>query len=276
MSQTNVKSGGISSWTADKLLKGAGVGTPPTEIAVPGARTILKALTEIQMVPAATGATTITVAGTYYEPAGQGRLTSNAVYKRYIAVKVSAQSNTAGTISVVLRNVTAGTSGAPVTVVIAPGQENVEKAIAATTVTAQPANLGDVFTILVTHTILGSTVTLNSGGMMEADLLKEVTTTENDPTVNPVPGYVSSHKCLLLSGLSTASYTAQLVYRFSIYGANYIYLNIGSPFSTLNTSVSLPISTKIFADGQSIRLNFTAASGQLLLGQAIGISADNI
>ena len=93
--------------------------------------TVLHALVDIQVVPAATGATTITVAGTYYEPAGQGRLTSNAVYKRVIAVKVSAQSNTAGTISVVLRNVTQSTSGTPVTVVIAPGQENVEKVIAA-------------------------------------------------------------------------------------------------------------------------------------------------
>ena len=139
--------------------------------------TILKALTDIQTVPAATGATTVTVGGTYYEPAGQARLTSNAVYKRYIAVKVSAQSNTAGTISVVLRNVTAGTSGTPVTVVIAGGQENVEKTIAATVVTVTATNLGDVFTILVTHTILGSTVTLNSGGIMEADGIQVITGT---------------------------------------------------------------------------------------------------
>lgn len=239
--------------------------------------TVLKALTEIQMVAAdIASVTTCADNSTFYEPAAQARLTSNATYKRYIALKVSAQSDTAGTISIELYNVTQGTGGTPVTVVIAGGQENVEKTIAATTVTAQATALGDVFTIRVKHSVNGATVTLNSGGMMEADKLFNVASVSNASASYFLPCWLSSWKYLVLAGLSTASYTGQ---PNIIYTAPFASLyNIGSSSSTLNSSITVGLTTKLISQVSVMYfgINFTALEGQVLLGNAYGYSADDI
>jgi len=240
--------------------------------------TVLKALAEIQMVAAdIVSVTTCTDNATFYEPALQVRLTSNAVYKRYVALKVSAQSNTAGTISIELRNVTAGTSGTAVTVVIAGGQENVEKAIAATTVTAQATTLADVFTIRVKHSVNGATVTLNSGGMMEADVLLNINATgAKQLTAATIPYWISSLKYLMLAGLSTASYTAQ-PYTTTYIGGTSITTNMGSASSTLNSSITITLPYKVYANNTgAITWNVTPLVGELLGGCAYALSFDNI
>jgi len=240
--------------------------------------TVLKALTEIQMVAAdIVSVTTCTNNATFYEPALQARLTSNAVYKRYISVKVSAQSNTAGTISVELRNVTQGTSGTAVTVVIAGGQENVEKAIAATTVTAQATNLGDVFTIRVKHSVNGATVTLNSGGMMEADLLTDLSTNTSTYIAAFNGVYLNSWKYMSLAGLTTAAVTIQPAWRYQFAGG-YFMVNLGSSSSVLNSSITVTGLLKFTYAATNISLNLISSgiASQVLLGQAIGVSADNI
>ena len=128
--------------------------------------------------------TTCTSNATFYEPAAQAHLTSNATYKRYVAAKVSASSNTTGTVTIQLYDVTTSAQLATTTITIA--SINTETVGASTTIIQQVTNLGDVLTIRVKHSVNGATVTLNSGGMMEGDQLREVTAT-GLTYITPIP-----------------------------------------------------------------------------------------
>ena len=145
----------------------------------------------------------------FYEPAAQAHLTSNAVYKRYVAAKVSASSNTTGTVTIQLYDVTTSAQLATTTITIA--SINTETMGASTNVTQQVTNLGDVLTIRVKHSVNGATVTLNSGGIMEADKIVDCSTnTQNTINASINTGcFVSSFKYYVLAGLSTAAITIQ-------------------------------------------------------------------
>ena len=61
-------------------------------------------------------------------------------------------------------------------------------------------------------------------------------------------------------------------------GGNFTALvnNIGSAISTLNSSQSVTMANKLyFSNDGKLQVNISALSGQVLLGQAFGISADN-
>jgi hypothetical protein len=235
--------------------------------------TVIHALVDIQVVPAdIVSVTTCVSNANFYEPAAQAHLTSNATYKRYIAVKVSAQSNTIGTISIELYNVTQGTAGTPVTV--SAVATNTEYAIAATSVTAQATNLGDVFTIKVKHSVNGATVTLNSGGIIEADKILDVSTAVNASPPSQSGCYMNSLKYYMLSGLTTAAATCQPSINLSGLGAGSLY-SLGSPSSTMNSSITVTLLLKMYSSGNNTVLVISGLTGQLLLGQAVGLSADN-
>ena len=238
--------------------------------------TVLKTLTEIQMVAAdIISVTTCVDNATFYEPALQGHLTANAVYKRKVSVKVSAQSNTAGTISIQLYDVTTSAQLTVITVVIAGGQENVEKVIAATNTNQSVTNLSDVVTIRVKHSVNGATVTLNKGGIMEADIVVDLATNTNTPIVTGLlSGWLSSWQYMSLAGLTTATVTIQPAILGQLGGT----VTIGSFSSTLNTKINVGLTTKFYPNGGSAYLILTSSgiSSQILLGQAGGISGDNI
>jgi hypothetical protein len=243
-----------------------------------GSSTVLHALADIQVVPADTVSVTTCVSNAnFYEPALQGRLTSNAVYKRFVSVKVSASTNTAGTVTIQLYDVTTSAQLAVATLVYSSGNVNTEKAIAATNTSQQVTNLSDVVTIRIKHSVSGATVQLNSGGLMEADNLIDTASSGLGylyvPSTPPAYCWYSSCKMYVLAGLSTATITYQASYGTSNigYGAQ-TYSLYGSPSNSENTlSTITPPTIK----SSSIYVNVSAKSGDSLIGFAIGISADN-
>ena len=240
--------------------------------------TVLKALTDIQVVPAdIVSVTTCVSNANFYEPASQGHLTSNAVYKRYVSAKVSLQSNTAGVVTVSLWDVTQGASLATTTVTITTNV-NTEVALAATNVSQQVTALGDVLTIKVKHAVNGATVTLNSGGIMEADSISDISTTGYKLiSAHPVGGmaYISSWEWYCLQGLSTASITNQLANEIQDSGLT-LYSLIASSSSTTNSLVNPTLATKAYwSVVWDFVYNVSAISGQILIGSAFGLSADN-
>ena len=246
---------------------------------VNGGSTVLHALVPIQVVAADTvSVTTCTSNASFYEPALQARLTSNAVYKRYVSAKVSLQSNTAGVVTVSLWDVTTGASLATTTVTIT-SNVNTEVALAATTASQRVTALGDVLTIKVKHAVNGATVTLNSGGIMEADSINNVTNNGAIGTSGfSTPAWLSNWKYYAMSGITTASATLQPFCNLYLAPAVEANFNIGAPSSTLNASDTVTLSQKLIAQvgNASPDITISALSGQLLLGQAFGISADNI
>ena len=80
-----------------------------------------------------------------------------------------------------------------------------------------------------------------------------------------------------MSGITTASATLQPfcnLYLAPVVKANF---NIGAPSSTLNASDTVTLSQKLICQvgNASPDITISALSGQLLLGQAFGISVDN-
>jgi hypothetical protein len=233
--------------------------------------TVLKTLVDPQVNISSVGDTyTDTAGNTYAETTNQTRITTNAVYKRYVALKVSGHVS-AGTGSYELRNYTQSTSGTAVTTTATS-----EAAIAATTVTVQVTTLADVITIRVKNSGAGGTTTIDSGGMVEADSLVDVSTTGYKNTIATLPGWANALKYLSLAGLSTASVTVQPVYS-TAYITAFNYLNMGSPSSTLNTVINIPLTQKLYLGaGSQIQLNISALTGQILMAIAGGLSTDNI
>jgi hypothetical protein len=254
---------------------GANSAAPVWDDAPTPASTILKTIVDIQVVAASTSQTTCADSATYYEPAGQGHLTTNVAYKRYVAVKVSAQADTAGTITISLWDVTTGASLYTTTVVIAGGQENVEKTVASTSVTGVPTTAGDVLTIKVKHSVNGAKVTLNSGGIMEADLLTDVSTTGNKSSVNQPGAYFSPWKYYALSGLSTAAATIQPALNLNSIAPSYPTAAIGSSTNTMNSMITVTSMLKCYSGSANMLLIVSGLTGHFLLGQAFGFSADN-
>jgi hypothetical protein len=200
-------------------------------------------------------------------------MTTNAVYKRYVALKVSGHVS-AGTGSFELRNFTQSTSGTAVTTTA-----TTETAIAATTVSAQVTALADVITIRVKNSGAGGTVTIDAGGIMEADKILNVTATGDQYTTDTSGfGWFHAWKFYVLAGITTATYTAQPKYLLGDWlDGSQGNINFGSPISTLNAIQTITLPYKVYpTNAAKMIINFSAISGQVLLGQAWGFSADNI
>jgi len=264
--------------TGQVLKKNSNTNYDTTWGTASGGSTVLHALVPIQVVAADTvSVTTCTSNANFYEPAAQSHLTSNSTYKRYVSAKVSLQSNTAGVVTVSLWDVTTAASLATATVTITTNV-NTEVALAATTVTQQVTNLSDVLTIKVKHAVNGATVTLNSGGIMEADSISDISTTGYKLiSAHPVGGmaYISSWEWYCLQGLSTASITNQLANDIQDSGLT-LYSLIASSSSTTNSLVNPTLATKAYWNVVwDFVYNVSAISGQILIGSAFGLSQDN-
>jgi hypothetical protein len=191
-----------------------------------------------------------------------------------VAAKVSLRSNTAGVVTVALWDVTTSASLATTTITI--GATGTETVGAATFIQQQVTNLGDVLTIRVKHSVNGATVTLNSGGIIEGDVIGEATATSYKQLgASATSFWISSFKYYVLGGFSTASYTGQLVTTSQLCGA-FQYYNIATSSSTINSLLTPTLTYKIYMSGQSvIQLNVSALSGQILIACAYGLSMDN-
>ena len=228
-------------------------------------KTIIKALADPQLNRSSVGDTYVDVAGnTYAETTHQTRVTSNALYKRYIVMKISGHVS-AGTGTFALYNQTTGATYGTVTTSSAS-----EVALAATNTTNQTQNLGDVYTIKVKNSNAGESITIDDGGLVEADSVTEVTTNNKWVVNAALPYWISRWKVATLTGLSTTSVTLQPTGGNNGGGAVFnLPFNIGASYTELNTIREITVPYKLTNSNMAaLGVVTSSISGQLLIAYA--------
>jgi hypothetical protein len=231
--------------------------------------TVLKALVDPQINISSVGDTyTDTAGNTYAETTNQTRMTTNAVYKRYVVFKGSGLVG-ANTGTIQLWNFTQSGEIANKTTTATS-----ETTIAMTTAAAVTA-LADVITLRVKNSNAGGTFQILAGGMLEADSILEITATGSSNV--PVFGnlsWLNSWKVIIIKGISTATITLQ---PYTTLTNGLITYNIGSAISTLNSVQTITINNKFYnSQNAACKYNTSAIAGQAAIASAFGISADNI